>query len=62
MRWERSWENTEPAEMPNAQHGSSSARMDIKDGSKNLHGTFLRFYRYILQVSRPSRVANRMES
>lgn len=49
----------ELAGMPNRQHGSLSARMDTKDGSKKLNMTIQCFYRYILQVSCLSRMANR---
>lgn len=45
--------------MPDKQHGTLSVGMDTEDGSKKLKRTFQHFYRYILQVSHLSRVANR---
>lgn len=59
MWLERSWENMEPAGTPDVQQGGLSAKIDAKDGSKILNRTFLHFYRYVVQVSRLSRAANR---
>lgn len=41
---EKSWENMELAGTSDRPHGSLSARMDTKDGSKKLSMTFQHFY------------------
>lgn len=59
---EKSWDNMELAGMSDRQHGSLSARMDTKDGSKKCNRTFPHFYRYFCR-SLPKQGSNqRMET
>lgn len=58
MRVERSWENTEPAGIPDGQHPACQRGLIQRTAAKNSTGPSSIFYRYILQVSRLSRAAN----